>query len=68
MAVFVAAGFAAKVAFEMVTGGTLFVDSTAAGMTPVPLAHIVGGLVGLACGLWPQIRGELSCRERTLEK
>jgi rhomboid family GlyGly-CTERM serine protease len=51
MAVFFAAGFAAKVGYELLTGGTLFVDSTAAGMTPVPLAHVVGGLVGLACGL-----------------
>jgi rhomboid family GlyGly-CTERM serine protease len=51
MAGFVTAGFAAKLGFELLTGGTLIVDSTAAGMTPVPLAHVVGGLVGLACGL-----------------
>jgi rhomboid family GlyGly-CTERM serine protease len=44
-------GFAAKVGFELVTGTTLFVDSTAAGMTPVPVAHVVGGLVGLLFGL-----------------
>lgn len=50
----VALGFAAKVGFELVTGSTLFVDSSAAGMTPVPLAHIVGGLVGLFCGLTGQ--------------
>jgi rhomboid family GlyGly-CTERM serine protease len=48
----VAGGFAAKVGFEFVTGATLFVDSAAVGMTPVPLAHVVGGLVGIACGLW----------------
>jgi hypothetical protein len=47
----IAGGFAAKVGFEFVTGATLFVDSTAAGMTPVPLAHVVGGLVGIVCGL-----------------
>jgi len=47
----VAFGFGAKVGFELVTGTTLFVDSSAAGMTPVPLAHVVGGLVGLFCGL-----------------
>jgi hypothetical protein len=44
-------GFAAKVGFEIVSGATLFVDSSAAGMTPVPLAHVVGALVGLFCGL-----------------
>jgi hypothetical protein len=57
MPVFVAAGFVAKVGYELLTGVTLFVDSTAAGMTPVPLAHVVGGLVGLMFVLWPRIRG-----------
>ena len=47
----ISGGFAAKVGFEYVTGATLFVDSTAAAMTPVPLAHVVGGLVGIVCGL-----------------
>jgi len=47
----VAVGFAAKVAYELVTGDTLFVDSSAAGMTPMPLAHVVGGLVGMGCAL-----------------
>ncbi|MFN0058075.1 MAG: rhombosortase [Planctomycetota bacterium] len=37
--------FAAKVIFEYAAGTTLFVDATAA-MTPVPLAHVAGGLVG----------------------
>jgi rhomboid family GlyGly-CTERM serine protease len=46
----VALGFAAKVGFELATGATLFVDSTAAEMTPVPLAHVAGGLAGLVCG------------------
>jgi len=45
-------GFAAKVGFEIVSGATLFVDSSAAGMRPVPLAHVVGALVGLFCGLF----------------
>lgn len=40
-------GFVAKTAFEVVTAQTVFVDSTAAAMVPVPLAHIVGGIVGL---------------------
>jgi rhomboid family GlyGly-CTERM serine protease len=50
----VAAGFALKIGYELVTGATLFVDSTAGGMTPVPLAHVVGALVGLVCGLSPR--------------
>jgi hypothetical protein len=45
-------GFAAKVGFEVLSGTTLFVDSAAAGLIPVPLAHVVGGLVGMACGVW----------------
>jgi rhomboid family GlyGly-CTERM serine protease len=47
----VSVGFAAKVGFEFSTGTTLFVDSAAAGLIPVPLAHVVGGIVGIACGL-----------------
>ncbi|HEX6885855.1 MAG TPA: rhombosortase [Planctomycetota bacterium] len=43
--------FAAKVAFELATGTALFVDGSGQGFTPVPLAHAVGALVGLACGL-----------------
>jgi rhomboid family GlyGly-CTERM serine protease len=53
MALLISIGFAVKVGFEVRTGGTLFVDSLAAGMTPVPLAHIVGGLIGLGFGLIP---------------
>ncbi|MGD9645507.1 MAG: rhombosortase [Pirellulales bacterium] len=39
-------GFAGKVGYELVTGCTLFVDSMAAGFAPLPLAHVVGGVVG----------------------
>lgn len=45
----VAGGFAAKIGYEFVTGATLFVDSNAGGMIPVPLAHVVGAFVGIAC-------------------
>jgi rhomboid family GlyGly-CTERM serine protease len=48
--------FAGKVAYETYSGTTLFVDSPAAGMTPVPLAHIVGCLVGLLVGLLPPVQ------------
>jgi rhomboid family GlyGly-CTERM serine protease len=51
LACIVAAGFATKVGFEFLTGATLFVDSAAAGMTPAPLAHVVGSLVGIGCGV-----------------
>jgi len=61
----VSAGFAAKVGFECLTGATLFVDSAAAGMTPVPLAHVVGGVIGMACGLLVCSRPvSESCRKR----
>ena len=46
----VVAGFVAKIAFETQTGATVFMDSASAALVPVPLAHIVGGLVGVACG------------------
>lgn len=43
-------GFTAKIGFELISGGTLFVDSEAAQMLPVPLVHVVGGLLGACCG------------------
>ncbi len=46
-------GFVAKAAFEFLTAQTLFVDSAASGMVPIPLAHIVGGIVGAACVIVP---------------
>ncbi len=48
----VAGGFVLKVGYEFTSGATLFVDSSAGEMIPVPLAHVVGALVGIACGLW----------------
>lgn len=53
------AGFTAKVAFELVSGGALFVDSQACQMQPVPLAHVVGGLLGLICTL-PLLKRDLA--------
>jgi rhomboid family GlyGly-CTERM serine protease len=40
-------GFVGKIGYELVTGATLFVDSAAAGFAPLPLAHVIGGVVGL---------------------
>ncbi|HZN37908.1 MAG TPA: rhombosortase [Planctomycetota bacterium] len=43
----VAAGFVAKIGYEFTTASTVFVE--AAGV-PVPLAHVIGAVVGLLCG------------------
>ena len=43
--------FGAKVLYETTTGSTLLVNSRDAGMTPVPLAHAIGALIGLGVGL-----------------
>lgn len=45
------AGLIAKIIYETVTGMTLFVSNNHAGMVPVPLAHLVGGIVGTGIGL-----------------
>jgi rhomboid family GlyGly-CTERM serine protease len=50
------AGFAGKLGYEIVTGATLFVDSTGSEFVPLPLVHVVGGLVGLAFA-WGDHRG-----------
>lgn len=41
-------GFVAKTASELVSGGSLFVDSAANGFQPVPLAHVIGAVIGIA--------------------
>lgn len=58
-----ALAFAVKTAFELFTGATMFVDSAAAAMVPVPLAHVVGAVVGAACG-WPGVSPATGSRGR----
>jgi rhomboid family GlyGly-CTERM serine protease len=45
------AGYLGKVTFELATGQTLFVASGQGLFVPVPLAHVLGGAVGIALGL-----------------
>ena len=45
------AGLLGKTCYETLSGATLFVDSSAAGFTAVPLAHLVGALAGGLVGL-----------------
>ncbi len=44
----VLAGYLFKIAFELATGSTLFLDAAAAPAANVPLAHVVGGVCGWA--------------------
>lgn len=50
------AAFGCKIGFEMLTGSAAFVDGAAAGMIPVPLAHLVGAAAGILAGLVPLTR------------
>jgi rhomboid family GlyGly-CTERM serine protease len=45
------AGYLGKVTFEFATGLTLFVASGQGFFVPVPLAHVLGGTLGIALGL-----------------
>ena len=45
------AGLIAKITYETLTGMTIFVSNNHAGMVPVPLAHLVGGIIGTVVGL-----------------
>ena len=45
------AGLIAKISYETITGQTIFVSNNHSGMVPVPLAHLVGGVVGTGIGL-----------------
>jgi rhomboid family GlyGly-CTERM serine protease len=40
-----------KISFELATGQTVFVDIERSGFNPVPLAHVIGGAVGVTCAL-----------------
>jgi rhomboid family GlyGly-CTERM serine protease len=44
-------GLIAKITYETITGLTIFVGNNHSGMVPVPLAHLVGGVVGTGIGL-----------------
>jgi rhomboid family GlyGly-CTERM serine protease len=55
------AAFVAKVAIEMFTGQTIFVDSAASGFSPVPMAHVVGATVGGVIALVPKWPGSNTC-------
>ncbi len=52
----VIAGYFLKVFYESTTGSTVFVSAEGATFSAVPLAHLVGGLYGLALGLIPPLR------------
>ncbi len=52
----VIAGYFLKVFYESTTGSTLFVSAENATFSVVPLAHLVGGLYGLAMGLTAPLR------------
>ena len=50
--------FAGKTAFELMTGATLFVRSMGSGVSAVPLAHLVGAVLGVivgSCAVWPRM-------------
>ena len=42
---------AAKIIYELTSGSTIFVNNIHTDMVPVPLAHLVGGIVGFVVGM-----------------
>jgi rhomboid family GlyGly-CTERM serine protease len=51
-----------KIGFEMTNGGTVFVGDLAPGIAPVPLAHLVGGLIGVLAAALGNAPGSDACR------
>ena len=47
-----AIGFAAKITFEAITGGTVFVNTMGSDIVSVPVAHIAGALIGVIGGTY----------------
>ncbi len=48
------AALALKILYEVATGDALFLAQESSGFVPIPLAHAVGGLVGLAVSWLPR--------------
>jgi hypothetical protein len=46
--------FAAKLAFEAITGGAVFANDMGDNVVAVPVAHLAGALVGVIGGLQQQ--------------
>ena len=53
-------GLVAKIIYETTTGLTIFVANAHTDMTPVPLAHLVGGCVGFFAGVFGVKSAEVS--------
>jgi rhomboid family GlyGly-CTERM serine protease len=47
------AGIVAKIGYEVCSGQTVFVDAAADGFVPVPMAHLLGAMIGTAAELLP---------------
>jgi rhomboid family GlyGly-CTERM serine protease len=54
LAIACAIAFAAKIAFEAVTGGAVFAADMGSGVVSVPVAHIAGAIIGatIGCHRW----------------
>ncbi len=53
----------AKISWEFLTGGTIFVDSSSGQFVPVPLAHLVGAGIGLlVAGTGSALAARRACR------
>ncbi|MCG8583456.1 MAG: rhombosortase [Pirellulales bacterium] len=48
----VALSLLVKTGFEFATGATMFVDHSAAAFVPLPMAHVIGAVIGVATGLF----------------
>lgn len=64
--VLVVTGFVGKIVFELVTGGTLFADSST--FVPVPLAHVVGGACGWVAAALPSMTPRSHQRQTTTNR
>lgn len=49
------AAFLCKIAFELATGSNVFVETEQSGTVAVPLAHLVGAVVGVLVGLGARV-------------
>lgn len=56
-----AAAFLGKVAYESLTGGTLFVDTAAGCFEPLPLSHLLGAVAAAVVAATPELQKRAHC-------
>jgi rhomboid family GlyGly-CTERM serine protease len=59
--------FMGKTVYELVSGSTFFVSDYGAGITPLPVSHVAGFMVGACIGFFPESAHQRSRRKKACQ-